>query len=320
MRIDTNYINNPHFFDVLIIGAGPAGLTAALYAQRANLKVAFFEKDTPGGKVVKTSVVENYPGFKTISGPDLALSFFQQASGVGAKFIYGEVTNISKINDIFHVTTIDGMVRYSKVVIIASGMTERKLNIPGEKEYYGKGLSYCAICDAAIYKNRPVAVIGGGNTALEESLYLADICSKVYLVHRRQGFRAEEVIVEKVKKHPNIELVLDAIPVSFDGDTKKVTGLTVENTITKAHSKINVDCIFPFIGFLPVNNFFEKLDIKNPENGFVDVDSNFLTKITGLYCVGDLVNKDIRQISTAINDGTIAAVHAKKYIDEHFEK
>ncbi|WP_412032521.1 thioredoxin-disulfide reductase [Malacoplasma muris] len=320
MRIDTNYINNPHFFDVLIIGAGPAGLTAALYAQRANLKVAFFEKDTPGGKVVKTSVVENYPGFKTVSGPDLALNFFQQASSIGAKFIYGEVTNISKLNEIFHVTTSDGMVRYSKVVIIASGMTERKLNIPGEIEYYGKGVSYCAICDAAIYKNKPVAVIGGGNTALEESLYLADICSKVYLIHRRQGFRAEEVIISKVKQHKNIQLILDAVPLSFDGDGKKITGLTYENVIDKKQGKISIDCVFPFIGFLPVNNFFEKLNIKNENNGFVDVDSNFQTKIVGLYCVGDVVNKNIRQISTAINDGTIAAVHAKKYIDEHFEK
>lgn len=320
MRIDTNYINNPHFFDVLIIGAGPAGLTAALYAQRANLKVAFFEKDTPGGKVVKTSVVENYPGFKTISGPDLALSFFQQASAVGAKFIYGEVTNISKLNDIFHVTTSDGMVRYSKVVIIASGMTERKLNIPGEAQYYGKGVSYCAICDAAIYKNKPVAVIGGGNTALEESLYLADICSKVYIVHRRQGFRAEEVIISKVKQHKNIQLILDAIPTSFDGNGQKIIGLSYENVNDKNIGKITVDCIFPFIGFLPVNNFFNKLNIVNETNGFVDVDSNFQTKITGLYCVGDVVNKSIRQISTAINDGTIAAVHAKKYIDEHFDK
>lgn len=320
MRIDTNYINNPNFFDVLIVGAGPAGLTAAIYGQRANLKTAFFEKDTPGGKVVKTSSVENYPGYKFISGPDLALSFFQQASALGAKFIYGEVIDITKHNDIFHVTTKDQMVRYAKVVIIASGMTERKLLIPGENEYYGKGVSYCAICDAAIYKNKPVAVIGGGNTALEEALYLADITSKVYIIHRRQGFRAEESIINKVKNNPKIELILDSIPISFDGDGKKIVGLTYQNVVNNEKRKINVDCIFPFIGFLPVNNFFEKLEIKNNENGFVDVDKNFLTKITGLYCVGDLVNKDIRQISTAINDGTIAAVHAKKYIDEHFDK
>lgn len=320
MRIDTNYINNPNFYDVLIVGSGPAGLTAAIYAQRANLKTAFFEKDTPGGKVVKTSTVENYPGFKVISGPDLALSFFQQASSLGSKFIYGEVSEIIKHGEIFHVRSTDGMVRYAKVVIIASGMTEKKMGVPGEKEYYGKGVSYCAICDAAIYKNKPVAVVGGGNTALEEALYLADITSQVYLIHRRQGFRADELVIEKVKKHPKIKLVLDCVVESINGDSKKVTSVTYKNVLNNTMETVNIDCIFPFIGFLPVNNFFEKLEIKNPDNGFVDVDKNYMTKIVGLYCIGDLVNKDIRQISTAINDGTIAAIHAKKYIDEHFSE
>ena len=316
MRIDSNYINNPNYFDVLIVGAGPAGLTAALYCQRANLKVAFYEKETPGGKVVKTSIVENYPGFSSITGPDLAVSFFKQVSQLGVKFIFSEVTKISKIDNIFHVTSSDQQVRYAKAVIIASGMSEKKLNIPGEKQYYGKGVSYCAICDAALYKNKPVAVIGGGNTALEESLYLADIVSKVYLIHRREGFRAEESIVDKVKAHPNIELVLNYVPTEFvSSDKKTISSIKIQNVLNNETKEIDVNCIFPFIGFIPITNFVSGLNITDETNGFINVNSKMETSIPGLFCAGDVNNKEIRQISTAVGDGTIAAIEAKKYIE-----
>lgn len=316
MRIDSNYINNPNFFDVLIVGAGPAGLTAALYCQRANLKVAFYEKETPGGKVVKTAVVENYPGYSTISGPDLAVNMFKQVSELGVKFIFSEVIKISKIDNVFHVTSTDNQVRFSKTVIIASGMTEKKLNIPGEKEYYGRGVSYCAICDASLYKNQEVAVIGGGNTALEESLYLADIVKKVYLVHRREGFRAEESIVEKVKNHSNIEMLLNYVPIEFvSEDKKKISSIKIQNIQDNNVYELNVGCVFPFIGFLPLTNFVENLDVKNVDNGFINVNSKMETTIPGLFCAGDVCDKDVRQISTAIGDGTIAAIEAKKYIE-----
>lgn len=318
MRIDSNYLNNPNFFDVLIIGAGPAGLTAALYCQRANLKVAFFEKETPGGKVVKTSIVENYPGYSSISGPDLALSFFKQVSELGVKFIFGEVTKISKLDNVFHVSSADGQVRFAKTVIIASGMSERKIGVPGEKEYYGRGVSYCAICDAALYKNKPVAVIGGGNTAFDETLYLSDIVSKVYLIHRREGFRAEEMLVEKVKKNPKVEMLLNYVPVEFvSSDKKKINSIKIKNVISNEVKEINVDCIFPFVGFIPINNFVAHLDIVDTETGFIKVNEKMETKIPGLFCVGDVVKKEIRQISTAVGDGTIAAIEAKKYIELH---
>lgn len=318
MRIDSNYINNPNFYDVLIVGAGPAGLTAAIYCQRANLKVAFYEKETPGGKVVKTSFVENYPGFSSISGPDLAMNFFKQVSELGVKFIFGEATKISKVDNIFHVTSNDGQVRYAKAVILATGMSEKKLGINGENEYYGKGVSYCAICDASLYKNKPVAVIGGGNTALEESLYLADIVSNVYLIHRRNEFRAEASIVDKVRQNKKINLVLNQIPVEFKGDGNKINSIIIKNVENNNLSKISVDCIFPFIGFLPVNKMVENLGIINQENGFIDVDNKMETSVSGLFCVGDLVNKNIRQISTAVGDGSIAAIEAKKYIEKNF--
>lgn len=318
MRIDSNYLNNPNFFDVLIIGAGPAGLTAALYCKRANLKVAFYEKETPGGKVVKTSFVENYPGFSNVSGPDLAMNFFKQVSELGVKFIFGEVTKIRKVGDIFHVFSADGQARYAKVVIVATGMTEKKIGVKNEAEYYGRGVSYCAICDAALYKDKPVAVIGGGNTALEESLYLADIVSKVYLIHRRQGFRADAMVVEKVKANKKIELVLDAVPHEFLGDGKTINGIIIKNVNDNKLLKINVDCIFPFIGFVPTNKMVEGLEITDPNTGFVLVNEKMETAIPGLFSTGDVNNKTVRQISTAVGDGTIAAIEAKRYIENNF--
>ena len=244
------------------------------------------------------------------------MNFFKQVSELNVKYIYGNVTNISKLDDIFHVTTEDGMIRFSKTVIIATGMTERKIGVPGEKEYYGRGVSYCAICDAAIYKNKPVAVIGGGNTAIEESIYLADIVSKVYLIHRRDAFRADEIVVQKAKANSKIEFLLDTVPKSFDGDGKKIVGITVENVKTKVETKIEVDCIFPFVGFLPVTESVAKFDIKD-QNGFVKTNSRMETAVPGLFSAGDVNSKDFRQISTAVADGTIAALEAKKYLEEN---
>lgn len=316
MRIDSNYINNPNYFDVLIVGAGPAGLTAALYCKRANLKVAFYEKETPGGKVVKTGVVENYPGFESISGPDLAVEMFKQVSKLGVKFIFSEVVKISKIDNIFHVHSKDNQIRFAKTVIIASGMSEKKLNVPGEKEYYGKGVSYCAICDAALYKGKKVVVIGGGNTALEESLYLADIVDEVLLIHRRDEFRGEEFLVDKVQKHSKIKMFLSYVPEEFiSNDSKKINAIKIKNLKNNESEILETSCIFPFIGFVPITNFVDELDVVNPKTGFIDVNSKMQTKVDGLFCVGDVVNKEVRQISTAIGDGTVAAIEAKKYID-----
>ncbi|MEF9985196.1 MAG: thioredoxin-disulfide reductase [Malacoplasma sp.] len=315
MRVDNTYKNNPNYFDVLIIGAGPGGISAAIYSQRASLKTGIIEKDAPGGKMVKTAFIENYPGFKNISGPDLAYSMFDQMNHTGVKYLYGNVIEVKKVSGYFHVSCEDGMVRYSKVVIIASGMNEKKIGIPGENEYYGKGLSYCAICDGPLYKYKPIAVIGGGNSALEEALYLSDLSSNVHLIHRRKEFRADKSVVDKVKKNENITLHLDNVPIKFVGDGKKIISIDIQDVNTKSITNIKVDCIFPFLGFLPVNNFVSNFDITN-ENGFIIVDENMATKIEGLYSIGDVNNKQYRQISTAINDGTIAALNAKKYIDD----
>lgn len=305
---------NPHFFDVLIIGAGPSGLTAAIYCKRANLKVAFFEKETPGGKMVKTGFIENYPGQFSVSGPDLALAFFEHVNRLKVEFLYGEVLKIQQMGKIFALTSSDQKTYYAKVVILAMGMVERLLNIPGEKEYYGKGVSYCAICDAALYQKQAVAIIGGGNTALEEALYLADIVQKVYIIHRRLEFRGEAFLVDKLQKKTNVFFLLEYIPVAFLGYENKIKQIEIEHVITKKRQIISVGCIFPFVGFTPLSNLVKNL-VKTDKAGFVIVDQYMQTNIPGLFCIGDLVSKDLRQITTAVNDGSIAAVSAKKYIE-----
>ncbi len=314
MGITQSYKRSPNYFDVLVIGGGPAGLTASIYSKRAGLKVAFFERETPGGKVTKTAFVENYPGFKKIEGYNLALQMLSQATELGVEFKYGNVIKINKEHDTFLVYTEDGSTYYSKTVIIATGMKERKIGAIGEDEHFNKGVSYCAICDGAFYKNKDVAVVGGGNSALEESLYLADICSKIYLIHRRDEFRADNLVVQKVEQNSKIQLVLDSVVESINGDSL-VDSITIKNVRTNQKSNINVSAVFPFVGFDPMSNLFDESFLKK-ENGFIKVNENMETEIPGLYSAGDVNKKSFRQISTAISDGTIAALSAKKYIDE----
>lgn len=315
MSISQGYKLSPNYFDVLIIGGGPAGLTAAIYSKRAGLKTAFFERDVPGGKVARTAFVENYPGFSKIEGYNLSLQMLTQATNLGVEFKYGNVVDIKKDRDTFILTTEEGSTWYSKVTIIATGMKERKLGIPGEEELFNKGVSYCAICDGAFFKEQEVAIVGGGNSALEEALYLSDICSKVYLIHRRDEFRADELVVRKVKENSKINLILDTVVESIDGKDH-VEGLTIKNVKTSAISKLPVKGVFPFVGFIPMAEFISE-ELANKEGGFIVTNANMETNVPGLFSAGDINSKNFRQISTAISDGTVAALSAKKYIDEH---
>ncbi len=315
MSISQGYKQSPNFFDVLIIGGGPAGLTAGLYAKRAGLKTAFFERDVPGGKVARTAFVENYPGFSKIEGYNLSLQMLTQATNIGVEFKYGNVVGIKKDGDIFIITTEDGTSWYSKVAIIATGMKERKLEIPGEEELFNKGVSYCAICDGSFHKDQEVAIVGGGNSALEEALYLSDICSKVYLIHRRDEFRADNLVVNKVKENPKIKLILDTVVESINGKDH-VESITLKNVKTNETSKLPVHGVFPFVGFNPMAQFISD-ELTNKNNGFIVVNDNMETNVPGLFSAGDINSKNFRQISTAISDGTVAALAAKKYIDEH---
>ena len=304
-------------YDILIIGAGPSGLTAALYAARADLKVCFIEGSTPGGKVTSTDKIENYPGFDKVVGADLALNMFQQANKFKAQYKYGWVTNITKDeqNKIFIIKTKKDETYYAKVVIIATGMKEKKLGLANEEKFEYKGISYCAVCDGSLYQNKDVAVIGGGNSAAQESLYLSNVVNKIYLVHRREEFRCESVLLNQIKNKENIEILTPYVPKEYVGEDK-ISGLIIKNVKTGEERLLNLACIFPYIGFDPNTQFLTNLDILNEKKQIV-TDSLKRTKVQGLYAVGDVTENNYRQITTANSDGTIAALDAIDYINKN---
>lgn len=290
--------------DLIVIGAGPAGLTAALYASRAGLKTIIIERGAPGGKVFVTHKVENYPGFESISGRELAQTMHKHALKFGAQYEYGEVIDIVDLGETKKVIT--NVNEYeAKRIIIATGTENRKLKIAGEEEFTGRGISYCAVCDGNFFKGEDVAVVGGGNSALEEALYLADICKSVTIIHRRDQFRAEDYIVENVLKHPNIKFEYDCIPKSFNGD-EKLRSVTIENVKTNEQKDLEVAGAFIYVGLIPLTSSFKKLGIVN-DHGSIEVDENLQSKVNGIYVAGDVRDKNLRQIATAISDGAMTA-------------
>lgn len=298
-------------YDLIIIGGGPAGLTAALYASRANLKILIVEKDSPGGKITKTSSIENWPGQISVMGPDLAYKMYEQVMSYKPKYVYGDVVKVEVANKERTVTLTDQKIYRAKAIIVATGTVENKLGIPGESKYYGKGVSYCAVCDGALYADKDIAVIGGGNSALEEANYLTKFAKKVYLVHRRSEFRAEPIIVKHAKNNNKIEMHLNYEPVSING-SEIVDELVIkkENEIVK----LAIAAVFPFVGLSPATSFLAELNILT-DKGYVITDENMQTTIPGIYAAGDVINKSLRQIVTAVNDGAIAAQSVIKYLD-----
>ena len=309
-------MENKNIYDCLIIGAGPAGLTAAIYAQRAGLKCLIIEKDTPGGKMSKTAIIENYPGFKTIKGYEISLNMLNQAKETGVIYLYGEVTSVNKKDNIFELAIEGEESVYGKTVIVATGMKEKKIGAPGEEKFYGNGVSYCAICDGVLFRGKEVAVVGGGNSAFEESIYLSELANKVYLIHRNEKFRAEQKIIDKVKATPKIELITNSVIKSVNGD-KQVTGITVSNVIDNTEREIKLDGVFVFIGYNPETCFIDN-KIIDVDNDFIVANQDMETKTPGLFSAGDVIQKKFRQISTAVSDGTIAALNIKKYIEDNF--
>lgn len=297
-------------FDLLIIGAGPAGIAAAIYAKRNDLHVGIIEGDAPGGKVVYTATVENYPGYARVDGPDLAYSMFKQIMDLGVEYFSFNAKSIEKKEDHFLIRGEQDLL--ARKVIIATGTKNRKLELPGEDRYTNRGISWCAICDGALYRNKDVAVVGGGNSALEESIYLSGIVNHVYLIHRRAEFRAEKQIVEKVMRTPNISLILNTHVREFIGD-EGLRKLRLVNQQTGEESELAVSACFEFVGMLPATEFLSNLGITD-ENGYIIVDENQETRIKGLYAAGDVVAKRVRQIVTAVNDGAIAALHIIRQI------
>lgn len=311
MAIQDKIEGSSYLYDILIIGAGPAALTAAIYGRNANLKVGFIEKQTPGGKIVNTSNIQNYPGFDLINGADLALKMFNQASSQGAEYMYGNVTNISNRDGYQIVSTEDGLTRYAKALIIASGMEERKLNIKGEQEYFHKGLSYCAICDGGLTKEKEVVVVGGGNSAIYNAVYLSNIAKTVTIIHRSDKFKSDEKILSIARNTKNIKIITNATVEEINGDGSKITNLLINENGKQI--KINTEYVFVYIGFTPTSDFVPYKEILN-KDGFINVTKDMSTSIPGLYAAGDVVNKSIRQITTAVNDGSVAALSAIEYI------
>lgn len=290
--------------DVAIIGAGPAGLTCAIYASRANLDVCFIDKGAPGGKMTKTFQIENWSGDESVKGFELSLRMLNHAKKVGAKHVFGNVIKIESKSEFNHFVYLEnGQIIETKAIVIATGMENKKpLEIKGIEEFENKGVSYCVICDASLYKNKPAAIIGGGDSAFEEAIYLSSIASKVYIFIRKPEARAEKKLVEDAKNKKNIEILYNS----------QITELIGKNGLEAIKYKMNdkedqtleINHLYPYIGFLPSNEFIKSLPIFD-ENGFILTNEEMETKVPGIYAIGDIRKKQIRQIVTAANDGAI---------------
>lgn len=300
-------------YDVVIIGAGPAGIAAAIYASRGNLNCAIIEKEMPGGQVNKTSIVENYPGYPKITGPELVEKFYDQLNGLKIKQIYSEVTDI-KINKKSKTIMLkNGKTLNTKAVILAMGRKPKKLTSDHYKSLEGKGISYCSLCDGYLYKNQDVSIVGSGNSALEEALYLAKICKSVTVLCRSESLKGDPVLIEKLKKAKNIKTLYNTTIESFHGKDRILHSLTLNENGKEV--ELETKACFIFIGYQPATEFLNKLDILD-EDGYVIVDNNYRTKLSGIYAAGDIVKKEAFQIVTSVSDGALAAVSAIKDIKE----
>lgn len=303
-------------YDLIILGAGPAGLSAALYSARAGLKVAFIEKDFPGGKLNKTLSIENYPGYTEINGPQLGGYMLKQALDLNVQQIIGNVVDIrQEESNIWTTETSKGKQYKSKTVLITTGMKERVLDIPNVNKYYGKGVSYCAICDGNLYSNKPVVVVGGGNSAVEEALYLADITKGVQLVHRRREYRADYIFVKRMKQNHKIQENIPYMPIEVTVENDKVIGLTIQNNETNERKLVPGDCVFFYVGLIPENYFLNSLNLELDDAGFIKVNEKMETSVKGVFAAGDIIHKELRQVVTAASDGSIAAISIKNYLN-----
>lgn len=299
-------------YDLIIIGAGPAGMSAAVYAARAELDFIVIEAGAmAGGQVLTTYDVDNYLGFSQIGGIQLCNSFVQHAANLGVRFVEESVVLLQAEGEIKKVITNKNTYE-AKTVIIATGTKHKKGNVPGEEEFAGKGVSYCATCDGAFFKNKVTAVVGGGDVALEDAIYLSRFCSKVYIIHRRDEFRAAKRIVTKAEKIDIIQFVFDSVVDKIEGDVK-VTGINVINNKTEKSVRMEVDGVFFAVGTAPVNSFVDK-KIKMDEAGYIIASDDCATNIAGIYAAGDVRTKTFRQIITAAADGAYAVNMVEKYL------
>ncbi len=299
--------------DVVIIGGGPGGLTAGIYAQRAALKTVLIEKGLPGGQMGSTDTIENWPGIENITGQELADNFLSHAQAYDLNIVQEEVTAVEPGLEHHTVRLANGDVYPAHTVIIAVGGSPKKLNIPGEDKYYGKGVSYCAICDGFFFRNKTVVVVGGGDSATEESLYLAKLAKKVYLVHRRDELRAGMILQQRIKAESKIEILWNTIVTKVNADDTGVSEVELQNTLTNKESRLATDGIFVFVGFNP-NNQLIPAGTPMDADGFVMTDCKGETTMPGIYVIGDLRQKYAKQIVVASGEGATAALAAAHFV------
>ena len=306
-------MSEKRLYDVVIIGAGPAGMTAAVYASRANLDTLMLERGVPGGQMADTEAIENYPGFESVLGPDLSNKMFEHAQKFGAQYAYGEVKEVVDHGDYKEVITGDKTYR-TKTVMITTGAEYRKRGIPGEEELTGRGVSYCAVCDGAFFKDREIAVIGGGDSAVEEGMYLTRFAKKVTIIHRRDELRAQKILQDRAFENDKIEFIWDTVVEEIIEEDGKVGTLQLKNVKTGETSEFKTDGVFVYIGTVPLSEPFKSLGIVDDE-GYIPTNENMETEIPGIFAAGDIRVKDLRQVVTATGDGSIAAETAIKYIE-----
>ena len=299
-------------YDVVIIGAGPAGMTAAIYMSRAGFSTALLERGIPGGQIVNTEEIENYPGYGRVNGAELAEKMFEHATSFGAKYLFGNVEKIVDHGEYKEI--ICGEKTYeAKAIIIATGALPSKLAAPGEAEFVGKGVSYCAVCDGAFFRDKSVIVVGGGNAALEEAIFLAKLASKVTLVHRRDELRGAKILQDRAFANEKIEFVLSAVVREIIGE-ESVTGIMIEDLKTGKERLIVADGVFVYVGTEPNTGFVVGLGITD-ERGNILTDDSLATAVPGIFAAGDVRKKLLRQVVTATADGSIAAVSAQQYLE-----
>ncbi|UBH15956.1 thioredoxin-disulfide reductase [Macrococcus armenti] len=299
-------------YDVIIVGAGPAGMTAAVYASRANLSTIMIERGMPGGQMANTADVENFPGFDIITGPDLSTKMFSHAQKFGAEYAYGDIKNITIEGDDKIVDLGDKQLK-AKVVIIATGAEYKKIGVPGEAELGGRGVSYCAVCDGAFFKQKNLVVIGGGDSAVEEGVYLTKFADKVTIIHRRDKLRAQKILQDRAFKNEKIDFIWNSTLQSINEKDGKVGSVTLLDNEGN-ESVVETDGVFVYIGMQPLTKPFEHLGITD-ETGYIVTNEEMETSVPGIFAAGDVRQKKLRQIVTATGDGSIAAQNAQHYIE-----
>ena len=304
-----------HVYDMIIIGGGPAGYTAALYAARAGLDAVLIEKAGAGGQMALTDVIDNYPGFdEGIDGFTLGMKMKNGAERFGVKTILEQVNSVDFKNDVKAVNTA-GKTYFAKTVVVSTGADPNELGVKNEREYIGKGIHYCAHCDGRFYKDKTVMVVGGGNTAVADALFLARFAKKVYVVHRRDTFRAEKILVDPLLHAENVEVLWNSVPVEFTAE-ERISGALIKNIVTNQEIKVPVDGVFVSVGRKPVTYFLED-SVSLDDKGYIIADETCRSSVDGVYAVGDVRTKPLRQIVTAAADGAVAVHFAVEYLAEH---